>query len=239
MDPKQETIRALLKTHILFGELSESDKNALERLFEVRDYQATEIIAHEDTPMDGMYIIHNGQVRLKQTLNGKRASIGELGKEASVGEIALLQKAQWPYQIVASGRVTALYLPGDKIRVLLNTHPGMLDTFKKHIGRVELSHRLRGLLGTTEYASEDLSAILDHIGVKNIKKGQAVFQQGQNDPRLYCVEKGAIDLVRQPLRGESVVLDRLYRGDLLGEGGALLGDDRDGAQPHSAVAATG
>jgi cyclic nucleotide-binding protein len=190
MDAKQETIRSTLKNHLLFNLLPETDERALELLFEVRNYQANDVLVEQDMPMEGMYIIHSGRVRLKQTVNGKRTSLGELGQEASFGEISLLSKAEWPYEVVASERVTALRLPRDKMAKLLATHPMMLELFKKHIGRLELSHRLRGFLGSAQYSAQQLAAILEEVGVKNIRKGQAVFEQGANDPRLYLHRKG-------------------------------------------------
>lgn len=238
MDPKQEAVRQLLQNHILFSLLPEGEKRILEPLFEMRDYQANQVIAEQNTPMDGLYIVCTGSVRMKQTLNGKRTSLGELGRDASFGERCLIELSQWPYQAVASEHVTSLRLPGDSARVLFERYPKALELFKKNIGLVELSQRLRGILGTAQYSPEEFSEILNNIGVKNIAKGQSVFLQGSPDPRLYCVERGAIDLVRQPLSGEPVYLDRLYRGDLFGEGGALPDTTPDGIQPHSAYAVT-
>jgi ATP-binding cassette subfamily B protein len=238
IDPKREAVRHLLQSHILFSLLPEQDKRALEPLFEMRDYPANQVIVEQNTPMDGLYIVLTGSVRMKQTLNGKRVSLGELGRDASFGEHCLVESANWPYQAVASERVTSLRLPGDRVRALLSKRPQALELFKKHIGLVELSHRLKGILGTAQYSPEQFAEILNHIGVKNIPKGQPVFLQGASDPRLYCVERGAIDLVRQPLSGDPVYLDRLYRGELFGEGGALPGGGRDGTQPHSAYAVT-
>lgn len=238
MDVRQEVIHYTLQNHILFSLLPEKDKRTFEPLFELRDYRANEVIVDQGAPMDGLYVVCSGTVRLKQTLNGKRVSLGQLKKEAAFGEQALLENLSWPYQAVASEHVTALRLPGDRVRALLRSHPVAAELFKKHVGLVELSHRLRGLLGTAQYSAEQFSEIVTHIGVKTVLKGQPIFEQGGNDPRLYCVEKGAVDLVRQPLSGELVYLDRLYQGDLFGEGGALPGEGRNGAQPHSAYAVT-
>ncbi|MGH8659467.1 MAG: peptidase domain-containing ABC transporter [Gammaproteobacteria bacterium] len=238
MDVRQEAIQYTLQNHILFSLLPEQDKRTLEPLFEVRDYRDSEVIVDQGDPMDGLYVVCSGAVRLKQTLNGKRVSLGQLKKEATFGEQALLENLNWPYQVVASERVTALRLPGDRVRALLHNRPVAAELFKKHVGLVELSHRLRGLLGTAQYSGGQFSEILTNIGVKTVLKGQPVFEQGKNDPRLYCVEKGAVDLVRQPLSGEPVYLDRLYQGDLFGEGGALPGEGKTGAQPHSAYAVT-
>nr|MBS0021702.1 peptidase domain-containing ABC transporter [Gammaproteobacteria bacterium] len=238
MDAKQEAIRRLLRTNILFSGLTETDQKVLEPLFEVREYAANATIAEENAPIDALYAICSGKVRLKQTQGGKRASIGELGAEASFGERALIETGNWPYQAVAVERVTLLRLSGDRVRALLERHPMMREAFRSRLGVVELAQRLRGMLGSAHYTAEEFASILDNIGVKHIPKDQQVFAQGAQDARLYCVEKGAVDLVRQPLSGDPVVLDRLYRGDVFGEGGAIgLGED-EGRQPHSALAVT-
>lgn len=239
MDAKQEAVRRLLRTNVLFSGLTETDQKVLEPLFEVREYAANASIVEEGAPMDALYTICSGKVRLKQTQDGKRTSIGELGAEASLGERALIEAGEWSYQAVASERTTLLRLPGDRVRALLDRHPMMREAFKSHLGVVELAHRLRGMLGSARYTPEEFASILDNIGVKHIRKDQQVFAQGAQDPRLYCVEKGAIELVRQPLSGDPVVLDRLYRGDVFGEGGAIGGlSEGDGRQPHSALAVT-
>ncbi|MGI9304948.1 MAG: peptidase domain-containing ABC transporter [Gammaproteobacteria bacterium] len=234
MNAKQQAVRAILDRHILFSQLPEQAKQALEPAFEVRNYQPNHLIAEQDAIMEGLFIVLDGKVRLKQTRGGKRTSLGQLGKDASFGELSLLENAQWPYDAEASERVSAMLLPAAKVRPLLSRHTAMAEQFRKRIGQVELSHRLRGMLGTAKYTAEDFSGILFNIGIKNVKKGNAVFVQGDADPRLYCVERGVVELRRKPLRGESVSLDRLYRGDLFGEAAALEGEG--GTQPHSAVA---
>ncbi|MGF1612411.1 MAG: peptidase domain-containing ABC transporter [Gammaproteobacteria bacterium] len=236
MDAKQEAVRRLLRTNVLFSGLTETDQRVLDPLFEVRDYGANTTIAEEAAPLDALYAICSGSVRLKQTQGDKRASVGELGVGASFGERALIEDGTWPYTAVASERVTVLRLPGDRVRTLLERHPMMREAFRSRLGVVELAQRLRGMLGSARYTPEEFASILDNIGVKHIPKDQPVFAQGAQDPRLYCVEKGTVDLVRQPLSGEPVVLDRLYRGDVFGEGGAV--EEGAGRQPHSALAVT-
>ncbi len=220
----------------MFSALGEPEKNALTPLFEIQEYAQNAVIAEQGAEMNFWQIIHHGKVRLKKNENGKRVSIGELGKNASYGERCLIEADVWPHQIIASESATTLSLPGEKVRALAQQFPAIKELFKSRLGVVELSHRLRGMLGSAEYTAKDFELILGNIGVKNIPRGGTVFKQGQNDPRLYCVEKGVIDLVRQPLTGEKVFLDRLYRGALMGESSALPPPDGSDAQHHSAIA---
>lgn len=236
MDAKQTLIRQILNDFVMFSALSDDEKNALHSLFEVNDYPENTIIAEQDTAMEHWHFIHSGNVRLKNTKDDKKRSIGELGKDASFGERCLIEPDNWSFQAIASGPVTTLSLSGESVRNLRSSHPGIAGVFKSRLGVVELSHRLRGLLGQAQYSKEDFETILGNIGVKNIPRGGTVFTQGKNDQRLYCVEKGAVDLVRTPLSGEDVILDRLYRGSLLGETCALPPPDGSDGQHHSAVA---
>ena len=220
----------------MFSALSDAEKNALAPLFEVNDYPENAVIAEQNADMSHWHFIHSGTVRLKKTDHAKRRSVGELGRNTSFGERCLLETDVWPYQVITSEATTTLTLPGEAVRNLQATHPGIGELFKSRLGVVELSHRLRGMLGSGSYTPEEFDHILTNIGVKNIKRGSAIFKQGQEDPRLYCVEKGAVDLIRKPLSGEQVILDRLYRGDLLGETGALPPPEGSDVQHHSAVA---
>ncbi len=86
MDAKQEAVRHLLRTNVLFSGLTETDQRVLEPLFEVRDYGANTTIAEEAAPLDALYAICSGSVRLKQTQGDKRASVGELGVGAAVDD---------------------------------------------------------------------------------------------------------------------------------------------------------
>ncbi len=236
MDAKETIIRQILSEFVMFSALGDAEKNALAPLFEVKDYAANSVIAEQGTTMEFWEIIHHGKVRLKRDENGKRVSIGELSKDASYGERCLLDTEIWPHKIIASEDTTTVSLSGEKVRAIAQRFPEITKIFRSRLGVVELSHRLRGLLGNSQYSRAEFETILTSIGVKNIPRGGAVFKQGQSDPRLYCVEKGVVDLVRQPVSGENVILDRLYRGDLLGETNVLPAPHGMDSQHHSAVA---
>ncbi|MDO6461249.1 peptidase domain-containing ABC transporter [Granulosicoccaceae sp. 1_MG-2023] len=238
MDAKQTRIRQLLAEFVMFSALSDEEKAALTPLFGIAEYDAGETLCLQNTPMTHWFYLHSGGVRLKKNDADKRRSVGELRKDASFGERCLIDEDIWPSDVVATEAVTALTLAGEQVRELQARFPGIREIFRSRLGVVELSHRLRGILGDNVYSHEDFEMILANVGVKNVARGKAVFRQGQEDPRLYCVEKGAVELVRAPLSGDEVILDRLYRGDLLGETCALPPPDGSDTQHHSAIALT-
>lgn len=236
MDSLHETIRALFRQHIMFHSQSEEDQEALEALFSVQELENGEILAEQSSPMHGMFFIVSGSIRVKQTNEGRRIYLGDLRPEATFGEMSLVKECNWDFQLSAVGDVSLLVLPAGPCRELQRERPRIAKTFKQNIGRVQLGHRLKHLMGSGVYTEEEFSEILSHLGIKKIKKGQTVFAQGEQDNRLYLIENGTVAL-RKTIHGEDIDLDRCTRGELIGESGGVAGSGA-GVQPHRAIAVT-
>lgn len=236
MDVKQEAVRYLLESHIMFNTLSSSEKLALEPLFEVHTWEMDNQIVKQGEPMDGMYYIFSGVVRLKKSTGSARESVGKLGKESTFGEMSLLKEGVWQTDFIAADKITAMVLSAEKVRNILGQFPEMAKTLKKQIGLIEVSQRLRGMLGTAEYKQDVFNSIVKGIGVKRIPTDKFVFNQGDDDPRLYYLEQGSVELIRKTVSGEKVVVDKVLRSHLIGEEGALPDVGDGGIQPFSARA---
>lgn len=216
-----EAIQYVLETHIMFSVLPSREKQLLQSLFDLRQFDAGDVVATQGTPVDGMYILYSGRARLKHRLEGRISSVGVVEQEGTLGEMSMLRDLEWPSAVVAIEPITALFLAADKVRPLLAQNPVIEQHFKMHVSLIEVSYRLRSLLGKAKYTNDQFFEILRSLGVKNIAEGRDVFGQGDNDPRLYHVERGAVELVRQPLQGEPIRLDAVHRGGLIGETAAL------------------
>lgn len=238
MSARDDAVRFVLNSHLMFSGLGSEDKQQLAPLFEVQLVKVGDRIADQGRPMEGMVVVYSGKLRLKETKNGKRVSLGELGADSTLGELSLLQPQAWPYQVEASEDTTLLVLPAAKVKPLLAASPTLSRGFKTQVGLVELGQRLRGMLGTARYTPEQFSEILTKIGVKKSKKGKAIFVQDGDDRRLYYIENGTVDLVRTLISGEKVVLDRVGAREIIGEGGALPDIDSGGRHPHTALCIT-
>ena len=232
MNATQEAVSHILATHIMFSQLPDHDKEFLQTQFSLRTVEADAVVVEQDQPVEGMLYIHSGKVRLKRTSDGKRVSLGVLEKQASFGEVSLIREAKWPYQIVAVEPTTLFVLPTAGVRSMLPGNEAMARLFKQEIGYILLAQRLRGMLGNATYSAFDFVEILHQIGVKNVVAGKNIFEQQQEDPRLYYIDKGEVDLIRQPVQGEPVLLDRVGAGSLIGESAALQGDK--GMQSYTA-----
>jgi len=65
-------------------------------------------------------------------------------------------------------------------------------------------------------------------GVQNIKsyhKGQTIYKEGQQGTVAFMIQKGTVNIFRT-VDGRKVVIDRLSKGDIFGEMGALSGEPR-------------
>ena len=234
MPTRHEAVRKVLDTHFIFSRLTEEGKRGLEPLFEVEQYNAGDVVAESGQPMTGIYSVYSGSVRLKGVNeDGKRVSLGEQAEDSTFGEIALLKDANWEYQLVAASDAILIKLPVRKLREFARANPALEQHLQKQVGVVELRKRLRGILGSAHYSPELAADILQNIGVKKIPKGKFVFKQNEDDPRLYYIENGAIELTREMLEG-TAVLEKVIKGSLIGEEAAMTGKP----QSYSALAVT-
>ncbi len=238
MNAKVEAVRYTVESHLMFTGLSRENKALLANTFEIRQFPKGTVIATQGEPVDGMYIIYKGQVRLKETQGKKRVSLGVLGRDSTLGESSLLNAMDWPYHVEASEDVMLLMVPAEKVRAMLPSNQQMANVFKTQVSLVELGQRLRGMLGTAKYDNQQFSQILSRIGLKKIRTGRPVYQQGQQEARLYYIELGTVDLVRTTVSGDTLALDRVYSAQIIGEGGALASAGTDHRHQHTARAIT-
>ncbi len=237
MSQKAQAIEQTLDTHLMFSGLSSSEKQLFGPHFEVCKFADGTVIAEADSDMTGMYVLYSGGIRLKQLQDGKRVMLGELTRGATVGELSLVQAAKWPYQVVAVGEVVALFLPADKAQAVQRSNANITNVLKRQVGLVELGQRLRGMLGGARYTPAQFSEILGRIGIKRLHKDQVLFAQNEEDPRLYYVEQGSLDIVINTLNRGEVLLERVGRNRVLGEGAALDDVDSNHRHRHTARAA--
>ncbi len=233
-----EAIRYILETHIMFSVLPQQGKLALQPLFELLQFEPEDVIAKQDTAVEGMYVIYSGEVRLKQWLDGKIISLGLMAQGGTLGEMSMIQPTAWQHSVVATEKTTVLFLPADKVGEIIAVDKVMEEHFKSHVSLIEIGYRLKGLLGKARYTPSELIDVLRKLGVKNVPAGGAVYSQGDEDPRLYYVAKGRVELISDSIAAEEdpILLDRVEDGGVIGESGAIAETGRGGIQPHSALA---
>lgn len=234
----REAVRMVLQTHVLFSVLPHGEKRRIEPLLEVRRYQPGDMVERQGRQAEGMHVIQAGRARLKQEEDGKITSVGMLKPGDTIGEMSMLEATAWPQDVVAEETLTTIFLPAGPMQALLEENTAIDEHFKRFVGLVQVGERLRGLLGQARYSAQEFTGMLGELGVKLIREGADVFAQGDNDPRLYLIESGYVELFRTPLEGDPISLGRLGRGAVVGEGGALPRAGGAAMQPHTARAAS-
>ena len=61
--------------------------------------------------------------------------------------------------------------------------------------------------------------------VKSFYKGQAIYKEGQKGTVAYMIQKGSVNIYRT-VNGRKTIVDRLGKGEIFGEMGALSGQPR-------------
>lgn len=231
-----EAVRGVLQTHVLFSVLPSVQKRMISAVLEVRRHPAGDTIEQQGQPIGGMLVIVEGKVRLKRKLGNKITSVGVLSRGDTLGEMSLIERAEWAHDVVAEEAVTLVVLPATLAQGLIHQDRLIDEHFRRFVGLVKIGERLRTLLTGVTYTPAQFTEMLGEMGVKRIRADTDVFTQGDHDPRLYYIESGSVELVRAPMTGDPIPLGRVTRGFLIGEGAALATVNASGIQPHTARA---
>ncbi len=230
MATREEAVKQFLETHLVFSQLDDTERRTIGDMIEVKRYEAGAVIAKAGTPVAGMYSIYSGTIHYKTTnYEGKRVSVERFGPGDVICEVALLKDDVHAHDVVAVDACILLLLPSKKMQEFTNSYPQFRSRLKQRIALAELHKRLEGILGSADYDALTLERIIGKIGIKKIKRGSPIFKQGDEDPRLYLIESGSVELVQENLEGR-VSLEKVGAQGLVGESAALT------QQPHSYTA---
>ena len=91
MANKDQAIQEVLDAHFLFNRLQAQEKQQIGSMFEIESYRAGDPIVSMGTPIEGMYSVYAGDIRLKgRNAEYKRVSLGVEKEGSTYGEIGLL-----------------------------------------------------------------------------------------------------------------------------------------------------
>lgn len=129
----------LLKRCPLFGELSDSEIDALARVASQHEFARDEVIFSVQESADGLYVIASGRVKVcVPTSGGKELILATLGAEQFFGEMALLDNEPRSASVMAQLPTTVYRIHRDDFEALIQSHPGIARKLLR-----ELSLRLR------------------------------------------------------------------------------------------------
>ncbi len=127
MEIEPRDIMDILEHVPLFSHLGELDISRWAGLFQVEHHKNGQVIFDFDDPAQAMYILYEGNVRLRLYDDPETESFAKLGKGDLFGEEALLFDDPRYYSAEAVGETILLRLDFDHFVYLQDEYPGLLD----------------------------------------------------------------------------------------------------------------
>ena len=192
-------------------------------------------ICQAGDPLDGLYVVRSGAVRLFITVQGRETSQGVRKAGSVFGEIAMLRESRHEASVRASARTELLCIPRALVTQLLNRNPQAHAFVSSYVAISTAGGfvtRLFDLPGKIDRA--ELEQMVRSVGAKRVAAGTEILRQGAGDDhRLYVVRQGEVRISRIE-EGQEYPLAVLLQGEIFGEKACLL---RTG-QPATAIATT-
>jgi len=150
-DATEDPVRESLRNVPLFKELSLKDLKKIEDHVYVRTYRNGEYIYQQGEPGLGMYVVHQGSVRIEGGANTNREdpeTIQELEKGDFFSEMALLEEDVHlvSAKATADTKVIGFYRPD--FLILIHYHPRLGTELLLALGRI-MGARLRACMKET------------------------------------------------------------------------------------------
>ncbi len=110
------------KSH-LFKSLSPEARGEVLESGYVMSYGDGDIVMKQGDPGDTMYLIMRGKVRVETETPGGKVQLAELGRDACVGEVAVLTEQNRTATVTAIGDVDAVAFAKHRVMRVLDKHP--------------------------------------------------------------------------------------------------------------------
>lgn len=130
----------------LFKGLTDAQFTFLASRLVERQFEAGDMIFHEDQPCSGLFIIQSGSVRIfKNSVSGREQVLAIEGAGASIAELPVFDGGPYPASAQAVTKSTVLFLSKQDFRAVCLQHP---EISLQVLGKV--GARLRQLVGIIE-----------------------------------------------------------------------------------------
>jgi len=212
-------------TFSVFEDLSEDEKNALERgAISVSFPPGAHVFQQGDEP-DGVYIIESGTIEISVNAEGvKPLTIARLAKGELFGEQSLLFSINRPRNANARAltKVEMYFIDADLFKKYLLPHKAkelITKNTEDSVERVQKNLTFKNFLTNGEIAQ----LVTAH---RRFESGQTIFKKNDPSDDLYIVEQGEVEIYEEGGDGELISLSRIGVGGFFGERGVLQGIPR-------------
>jgi cAMP-dependent protein kinase regulator len=154
---KQRMVQNLVRMSPVLAAVAPSDRPALTERFQMRIFEPSEILIHQDEPPPGLFLLASGEVTVlrRDSADDEGLVIARLGVGEIVGEVATVLRRHANADVVASHATVALFLPAEEFLALIDGHPTILiQLYRIAIARDE---------ETTGIIEEEPSSVGDYV----------------------------------------------------------------------------
>ena len=109
----------------LFASLKKEDREALAPICRLHSYERNDVIFHEGTPADRIYVVVHGRVKIVKAAGIRDVIIDILGDGELVGAIAVFERVPFPASALAIEPSTVLSVPERDFFAMLERRPQM------------------------------------------------------------------------------------------------------------------
>lgn len=207
--PSAEKLTRIKSALPLFAELNDAQFRELIIESTVHQLKPAEIIFSKNDYTDTFFSIISGSVEIE--LPGREQGF-KLGVGEFFGEMGLLSGRRRSATVRASSDCVLLESPRKQILKLMNS----VTSVKRQLDEAFMLRALQTAV-FPDAEGAFLKEVVSRAKLKNFKKGEVLFNEGDAGDVLYVIRKGSVKVARRNNAGVLVTQTYLPAGNLVGE----------------------
>ncbi len=230
-----ETLINFLSSVEFFSAFRQEDLEKVAINVEIKTYDFGDTILNAGTESNGLYVIQSGTVRLFTQDQGKEISIG-VRKEGEVfAELSILRAHRHDFSARASAKTKVMFVPQDVVAQILRQNQDAERFIKSYVAISSAGGFVARLFDLRREVNKDeLEEIIRSVGIKRVRAGEIILEQGSvDDRRIYVIRQGKVRIIYREDNDE-YALATIERGEVFGEKACLFHQQ----QPASVIAET-
>ncbi len=217
----------LLRRLELLRSLDDTTLKALIEGVEPVRLQEGQVLVRQGDLDDALYAVASGIVRaVTVPKNGEAEILERYGPGGVLGEIQLVLGGPWTKTIEAESTCLLYRLTRAVLEALAEREGALLEPLvwivRSRLGRAQLAEVLPGFLGPL--AARDLDEWEKQVQWMTVRRGEALFLQGNPVDGWYIVMGGRLKVLRRDEFGDLKNMWEVGRGESVGELGLLSGE---------------
>ena len=217
--PVEYWLEAFNRNVVILQELSPLQMRELMLDSTVAAFRAGEVIFTRNEPGSSMFAIAEGSVVVE--VNPADPSITvPIGQGSIFGEVGLVSGRRRGATIRAAEPTVVMELSRTAALKLLATAPSA----NRAVNRIAIERQLLQMFGSG-LTPDDVAALVEAAEVVDVRAGQAVITEGEEDQDVYVIRRGSM-IVEKTIGGHPVFLSYLPAGSYVGEMAAIDGSRR-------------